>query len=752
MNFWRASIGWLVAIIVIGILSLAVGIIIYLYNFIVSQPSYSIYDLPMALPSKIVDKNWVELYTFFDERRVPVSYENISPLMIDALISAEDKDFWVNDGFDPRWIMRSISVTLKDRWDNGFLWYSQWASTLTQQIIKNTIVGKEKKLSRKMNEIIYARLLTYNTYAQNQEFYGTDSSNTWEKSKQDIITYYLNSMFFWNNAYGISEAARLYFSTTPQELTIAQSAILAAIPKSPYFFDPYKYRDNLVGNRQISKNYLLPQAITETQYPELLVDITKKIQYSDYKPDQDLFSFLPTFSGTRVDEDGSLEHRFINYSPGRKDYVIQRLYEDGKIDLKQAIEAILIPTAFSPKPETINNIKAPHFVNYIKESIINNPSLNITEQQLSQWWYTITTTLDLRTQSALEKIVADNNEDLYKYWATNRAVLISDTKDGSIIGYIWSLDFYNKDIDGEVDLIRAPRQVGSTLKPLIYAYGLVSYPLWLDTKIRDTKTNFNGYIPNNADGRFKWNIALKNALAWSRNIPAIKMFNAMWWSKTFVPFFQELGMKSLQGSGEYGLSMALWTAPMSMIDLAQWYTHFSDQEDVGMIHGISKIIDRQWFAIYNHGNFSYPRKIPLWVSRLITYILSTPAFAPNYFRDTIKVDRCTSCASKTWTTNMKKNGKNIARDGWLVTYNPDVVLTLRAGNTDWAGLWSNAYGYLLNTKLRDNLMSYLIEKNITSDSSHRTYPEWSTKNYKGQGEWFSKPASTTIPTTIRNAL
>jgi membrane peptidoglycan carboxypeptidase len=98
-----------------------VASVVYLYNFIISQPQYSIYDLPLALPSTIVDKHGVELYTFFDERRVPVSYEAISPTMIDALVSAEDKDFRVNDGFDPKGIVRSAAVTLKDRRDNGFL-------------------------------------------------------------------------------------------------------------------------------------------------------------------------------------------------------------------------------------------------------------------------------------------------------------------------------------------------------------------------------------------------------------------------------------------------------------------------------------------------------------------------------------------------------------------------------------------------------------------------------------------------------
>ena len=107
--------------VIVGILLTLFGAVGYLYNFIISQQQYSVYDLPLSLPSKIVDKNGVELYTFFDERRVPVTYEAISPSMIDALISAEDKNFRVNDGFDPKGMLRSAMVTVQDRRENGFL-------------------------------------------------------------------------------------------------------------------------------------------------------------------------------------------------------------------------------------------------------------------------------------------------------------------------------------------------------------------------------------------------------------------------------------------------------------------------------------------------------------------------------------------------------------------------------------------------------------------------------------------------------
>jgi penicillin-binding protein 1C len=328
-------------------------------------------------------------------------------------------------------------------------------------------------------------------------------------------------------------------------------------------------------------------------------------------------------------------------------------------------------------------------------------------------------------------------------------VLITNTKNWEIIWYIWSTNFYNKDIDGEVDLIRAPRQVGSTLKPLIYAYALSQYPFGIDTKINDAPTNFGWYAPNNADGHFKGYISLKVALAWSRNVPAIKMFHAMWWVQAYLPFFVSLGMTSLNEKWDYGLSMALGTAPISMIDLAQWYTHLSDTDDIGMIHGISKIIDAKGFTVFDHGDFMYGRKIPLWVARLITYVLETPAFAPSYFQDLVNVPWCNACASKTGTTNAKKNGKNVARDGWLVTYNPDVMMTIWAGNTNGWVLWNNAYGFNLNIPLRNNLIKFLTEKKLMSNTSHRNYPNGVTRGYAGQGEWYTTPIHKSISSRLK---
>lgn len=101
---------------------------------------------------------------------------------------------------------------------------------------------------------------------------------------------------------------------------------------------------------------------------------------------------------------------------------------------------------------------------------------------------------------------------------------------------------------------------------------------------------------------------------------------------------------------------------------------------------------------------------------------------------------------------MKVNGKNVARDGWLVTYNPDIMVIAWAGNTNASPLARSAYGYNLNTKLRNDVVRYLKENSYTQESSDRSYPEGVTKTLKGQGETYAYPANESTPNTVRNKL
>gem|GEM_PF-5178504 len=115
-------------------------------------------------------------------------------------------------------------------------------------------------------------------------------------------------------------------------------------------------------------------------------------------------------------------------------------------------------------------------------------------------------------------------------------------------------------------------------------------------------------------------------------------------------------------------------------------------------------------------------------------MLSTAAYANSAFQKVINVPHCPNCASKTGTTNMKSKGKNVARDAWIVTYSPEILLTMRAGNADASALGANAYGMTINTDLRNEIIKVLIDTSYMSQTSSRDFSDDETVYYPRQGE------------------
>jgi membrane peptidoglycan carboxypeptidase len=171
---------------------------------------------PLALSTKVYDRTGTELlYQFEDERREIVKLENVPQLMIDATIGAEDKTFWTNPGIDVFSIVRAVrDDILNQEVVSG-------ASTITQQLMKQRVVGDEVSLTRKIKEAILAVQVT-RTY-----------------SKEQILELYLNQIYYGNQAYGIKAAAETYFRKSDlTELTLAESALLAGLPQAPSALDP----------------------------------------------------------------------------------------------------------------------------------------------------------------------------------------------------------------------------------------------------------------------------------------------------------------------------------------------------------------------------------------------------------------------------------------------------------------------------------------------------------------------------------
>lgn len=150
------------------------------------------------------------------------------------------------------------------------------------------------------------------------------------------------------------------------------------------------------------------------------------------------------------------------------------------------------------------------------------------------------TTLDAKIQQVAEESILANNAVLQDNGANNSSMIYVDTKNGDVLAYVGSIDYFNTTIQGQNDMVRRPRQTGSSIKPLIYALALEKLPLTIDTPIYDIPFKIGADQPNDADDRFEGLLPLKKALGHSRNIPAAKVFTALGGEVVAKPFLKSL--------------------------------------------------------------------------------------------------------------------------------------------------------------------------------------------------------------------
>jgi membrane peptidoglycan carboxypeptidase len=193
---------------------------------------------PLPQSTKVYDRSGTELlYQFSDENRELITYDEIPQVLVDASVAAEDKTFWSNPGVDVLGIVRAVFADLTSR-STG----QGGASTITQQLVKQRIVGSEVSIKRKIREAILAIEVT-NTY-----------------SKQQILELYFNQIYYGNQAYGVKAAAQTYFGKSDlSKLTLAEAALLAGLPQAPSVLDPTQ-ADN-VDRAQQRRAYVLDQMV-----------------------------------------------------------------------------------------------------------------------------------------------------------------------------------------------------------------------------------------------------------------------------------------------------------------------------------------------------------------------------------------------------------------------------------------------------------------------------------------------------------
>lgn len=726
-----------------------------LYNkYIVWLPSVEeLENIQIAESSIIYDRNWEELYKIFKEKRTYVPFEIINKNMINAIVSIEDKRYWSNPWVDIIWLFRA--------WFNYILWISdsvKWTSTLTQQLISNTLISNERSVELKIKEIYLAYKLTSSL------------------SKEKILELYLNKISYWSNAYGIEEASKTFFWKSSKDLWILEASMLASLPKWPTYYSPYNHADRLIGypyvylaedEENIVKIISQKDKVLNQEMLNMFTDFINNLKFSklewtdkilicnlkkDYFKNNinidndwcsvitysDLISFL---NSIRI----KWELQYIEYETWRKDRVLWRMLEDWYINFDEYKNSILnwIWYVFNKQKE---NIKAPHFVFYVKEYLEEKYWKDI----ISVWWLKIYTTLDLKLQEKAEEIVKIQAEKNKTNFNANNAALISiDNKNWEIITMVGWKDYFDTENKWNVNIITSTLQPWSSFKPFVYSIWIFEKQIWSKTPIYDLETDFPWwYTPKNFDWKFMWKMDISTALNNSRNIPAIKMLYMAWWEKNIVNFMKKLWVKSLKEDWRYWAPLALWTWEMTPLELATAYSVFANMWEKNEITPILKVIDSKWNIIEeNWINKKTQKIISADQSYILNSILSDTSSRPSWWNKYLSLKNRV-VAAKTWTSTKQyiENWKKqiYPSNLWTIWYTPQITTVVWAWNTDWTQLYYKWNWLEWAWTIWNEFMAFVHE---WKEVEKWKQPEWVKKINISEISWLlpNPETSSTVP-------
>ncbi len=473
-------------------------------------------SIPFEQPSIVYDRTGnTELARFGVLRRELVGFNDIPGEMIDATTAVEDKDFWTNPGFDIGAVVSAGLDTLSGK--------PRGASTITQQLVRARLLPADafsgSVYDRKIREIIQSIRLT-------------QALPPGEDGKKKIMEAYLNQNFYGNQSYGVKAAAIGYFGKDLNKLTLAQFAVLAAIPQSPTKFD------------------LARNAVRECKVP---------VEEGAECPADQRQLVVPQDSEVVIRRNHVLE---LMKDPLRS-VLSGAKHTTAEYDAAMNEPLILTPLEVAP-------MKAPHFVWQVRDqlgALLCGEDSADTCEAVDTGGYQITTSLDWKMQQTVEKWMyaatrvthIKNPTPVWKAlgiptadqtWLKglktanihNGAAGIMDYRTGQVLAYTGSGDYYGsatakdgKPCPKKEDCVFEPqfdvyvkgwRQPGSAIKPLNYVIGIEDHTLTAGTMFMDVVTDFGTkgakFLPQQSDGAERGPVRLRSALQFSLNIPSIK--------------------------------------------------------------------------------------------------------------------------------------------------------------------------------------------------------------------------------------
>lgn len=441
--------------------------------------------------------------------RTFIPVDQMSEDFINATVSAEDATFWNNYGVEPFAILRGGLIIFSGSGSSG-------GSTITQQLVRavypDQISAMDMSITRKFREALAAVALA-------QEY-----------SKEDIITMYVNQIYYGARSYGVEAAANTYFDKHTSELTLAESALIAGLPQAPSYYDP---------------------------------------------------TTAEGFEQAKI----------------RQRYVLDQMRKNRYITAEEAAAAWEEPLQI--RESRTNAIQAaPHFTQYVREHILSELGDDALYAGLD-----IYTSVDLALQQAAEDIVAQGVVEMQQYDRNNAAMVVMCPWNGEVLAMVGSADFNDASISGQVNFATSQIQPGSSMKPIAYAAAFERgwHPAYVAMDIPTTweVPGQEPYEPNNYTKQFYGAVPIREALANSYNITAVKATEYAS-VEGVMDMAQRMGIVESLGNdaGFYGLSLGLGAGEVQLLEHTNAYATLANNGRFVPAHPVREIRDSQANVLY----------------------------------------------------------------------------------------------------------------------------------------------------------
>ena len=476
-------------------------------------------------------------------------------------------------------------------------------------------------------------------------------------SKNEILELFLNENNYGNLAYGIEAAAETYFNTSADQLDLANASFLAGLPQAPAIYDIFTNPEGSLL-RQLDVLNLMYQLSTERG-------------------------------------------------------CISAAQTSVCVNLENAVAAAQEIEEYEFERRLIS-MPYPHWVHFIRTQLEEK----FDPQTIYRSGFKVYTTLDPDFQEYAQTAVTNQVNQLAANEATDGALVAILPKSGEVLALVGSADFFNDEIAGQVNMAIAPRQPGSSIKPLTYTAAFEKG--WTpSTLIWDVPSEFppSGdpadtrlpYEPVNYDGKFHGPVLLRTALASSYNIPAVKALDYVGiydnpdtpQKEGLIAFAERLGISTFTRD-DYGLSLTLGGGDVSLLELTNAFAIYANSGLDVNAYAIEKIVDHYGNVVYEHEPEDPVQIIKRDHAYLMSNILSdnnarTPAFGAN------------SILKLPFNASVKTGTTNDFRDNWTIGYTPDIAIGVWIGNADYtpmknisgvtgaAPLWNDVMQWSVNT-------------------------------------------------------